>query len=82
MNEHSRTTQTPPMLASLPLQPLGSPDPALTPRLVVTDLDGSLLDHHSYDFFACSTLARTPETAGRAGDSGDQQNPCRTSDVA
>ena len=25
-------------------------DPALQPRLVVTDLDGSLLDHHSYDF--------------------------------
>lgn len=59
MNEHSRTTQTPPMLASLPLQPLGSPDPALTPRLVVTDLDGSLLDHHSYDFSpAAPWLAR------------------------
>nr|WP_244993010.1 HAD-IIB family hydrolase [Halomonas piezotolerans] len=47
------------MLASLPLQPLGSPDPALTPRLVVTDLDGSLLDHHSYDFSpAAPWLAR------------------------
>ncbi|MEA2120564.1 HAD-IIB family hydrolase [Halovibrio sp. HP20-50] len=29
---------------------LSSADPALQPRLVVTDLDGSLLDHHSYDF--------------------------------
>lgn len=31
-------------------QPFCSPDPALQPRLVLTDLDGSLLDHHSYDF--------------------------------
>lgn len=30
--------------------PIGSHEPALQPRLVVTDLDGSLLDHHSYDF--------------------------------
>ncbi|MGO2392045.1 MULTISPECIES: HAD-IIB family hydrolase [unclassified Halomonas] len=29
--------------------PIFSIDPALQPRLVVTDLDGSLLDHHSYD---------------------------------
>ncbi|WP_447553409.1 HAD-IIB family hydrolase [Vreelandella sp. EE22] len=34
-------------------------DPALTPRLVVTDLDGSLLDHDSYDFSpARGALAR------------------------
>ncbi|WP_394425032.1 HAD-IIB family hydrolase [Vreelandella stevensii] len=34
-------------------------DPALQPRLVVTDLDGSLLDHHSYDFSpAAPWLAR------------------------
>ncbi|CAN0602306.1 unnamed protein product, partial [Ectocarpus sp. 12 AP-2014] len=40
-------------------QPLSSPDPALQPRLVVTDLDGSLLDHHSYDFSpAAPWLAR------------------------
>jgi len=36
-----------------------SVDPALQPRLVVTDLDGSLLDHHSYDFSpAAPWLAR------------------------
>lgn len=36
---------------SVPLSPsLSSVDPILQPRLVVTDLDGSLLDHHSYDF--------------------------------
>ena len=34
-------------------------EPALQPRLVVTDLDGSLLDHHSYDFApAAPWLAR------------------------
>ena len=34
-------------------------DPALQPRLVVTDLDGSLLDHQSYDFSpAAAWLAR------------------------
>lgn len=38
-------------LSSVPLSPsLSSVDPILQPRLVVTDLDGSLLDHHSYDF--------------------------------
>ncbi len=36
-------------LPSAALLPSGM-DPALQPRLVVTDLDGSLLDHHSYDF--------------------------------
>ncbi|WP_386082932.1 HAD-IIB family hydrolase [Vreelandella sp. F11] len=36
-----------------------SVDPALQPRLIVTDLDGSLLDHHSYDFSpAAPWLAR------------------------
>ena len=49
---------------SAPLSPSPSPtpspvDPALQPRLVVTDLDGSLLDHHSYDFSpAAPWLAR------------------------
>lgn len=36
-----------PLLTTVPIPPA---DPALQPRLVVTDLDGSLLDHHSYDF--------------------------------
>lgn len=49
---------------SAPLSPSPSPspspvDPAFQPRLVVTDLDGSLLDHHSYDFSpAAPWLAR------------------------
>ncbi|GHE20230.1 HAD-IIB family hydrolase [Halomonas urumqiensis] len=35
------------------------PDSALTPRLLFTDLDGSLLDHHSYDWSpAAPWLAR------------------------
>lgn len=39
--------------------PIPAADPALQPRLVVTDLDGSLLDHHSYDFSpAAPWLAR------------------------
>ncbi len=49
---------------SVPLSLRLSPSPAavdlaLQPRLVVTDLDGSLLDHHSYDFSpAAPWLAR------------------------
>ena len=50
MTEHTHTTVAHSEGASLTQQPPGSPDPALQPRLVVTDLDGSLLDHHSYDF--------------------------------
>lgn len=39
--------------------PTSSADPAFQSRLVVTDLDGSLLDHHSYDFSpAAPWLAR------------------------
>ncbi|UYO73805.1 HAD-IIB family hydrolase [Halomonas qinghailakensis] len=44
MTEHTRTAL--PSNAQSP----SDMDPALQPRLVVTDLDGSLLDHHSYDF--------------------------------
>lgn len=44
---------------TLPLVPAPPADRALQPRLVVTDLDGSLLDHHSYDFTpAAPWLAR------------------------
>src|SRR5690554_6819305 len=32
---------------SVPAPPV---DPALQPRLIVTELEGLLLDHHSYDF--------------------------------
>lgn len=32
------------------LTPHSGLDAALTPRLLFTDLDGSLLDHHSYDW--------------------------------
>ncbi len=59
MTEHTHTTVAHSEGASLTQQPPGSPDPALQPRLVVTDLDGSLLDHHSYDFSpAAPWLAR------------------------
>lgn len=44
---------------SVPPSPQPAADPALQPRLVVTDLDGSLLDHNSYDFSpAAPWLAR------------------------
>jgi mannosyl-3-phosphoglycerate phosphatase len=44
---------------SVPPSPQTAADPALQPRLVVTDLDGSLLDHSSYDFSpAAPWLAR------------------------
>ncbi|MFG6668602.1 HAD-IIB family hydrolase [Halomonas sp. HNIBRBA4712] len=49
MSEHA--------LSSTPVAP--ELDPAFEPRLVVTDLDGSLLDHDSYDFSpAAASLAR------------------------
>ncbi|WP_249979240.1 HAD-IIB family hydrolase [Vreelandella olivaria] len=51
MSEHAN--------APLASAAISSIDPALQPRLVVTDLDGSLLDHHSYDFSpAAPWLAR------------------------
>ncbi|WP_404375167.1 HAD-IIB family hydrolase [Vreelandella aquamarina] len=53
MTEQTRTALPEP--AVLP----SSAVPTLQPRLVVTDLDGSLLDHHSYDFSpAAPWLAR------------------------
>jgi mannosyl-3-phosphoglycerate phosphatase len=46
-------------LSPSPSSPTASADPMLPPRLVVTDLDGSLLDHHTYDFSpAAPWLAR------------------------
>lgn len=46
-------------MPSLPVSPL---DPARRPRLVFTDLDGSLLDHHGYDWApARDWLARLKE---------------------
>ena len=46
-------------LSPSPSSPTLSADPMLPPRLVVTDLDGSLLDHHTYDFSpAAPWLAR------------------------
>ena len=58
MTEQTRTAHTQTELPDIALSP-DSADPALQPRLVVTDLDGSLLDHHSYDFSpAAPWLAR------------------------
>ncbi|MBR2513162.1 MAG: HAD-IIB family hydrolase [Halomonas sp.] len=57
MSEHASAL---PISKTLP-QPVAASaiDPALQPRLVVTDLDGSLLDHHTYDFApAAPWLAR------------------------
>ncbi|MCP1314306.1 MULTISPECIES: mannosyl-3-phosphoglycerate phosphatase [unclassified Halomonas] len=48
MSEHART-------ASRRASEAAALDPALRPRLVVTDLDGSLLDHDSYDFSPART---------------------------
>ncbi|MCL7940186.1 HAD-IIB family hydrolase [Halomonas sp. ATCH28] len=46
----------------MPSIPASPPDPARRPRLLFTDLDGSLLDHHSYDWApARDWLARLKE---------------------